>query len=613
MVAPGVDAHDDARSGREGWELIVDLLRGQRRGIGLGVLVGLCWTVGKVAVPLLVSIAIDRGILADDRAALLHWSLAVAAAGLVAATFTGLRRYLAFRESRWAETTLRDRLFAHLQRLHFTFHDTTHTGDLMSRANTDLQQIEHLVVLIPLTVSNAVTVLAVVVILFSLDPVLTLLALGALPLLNVLGKRFSSRLHVPSMAMQRESAELATVVEESVTGVRAVKGFGAEQIQMDRLTHEADDLYRESMAAARVRAKFLPAMELLPTLGLVAVLGYGGHQVVNGSLTLGLFVAFNAYVILLIWPLRMLGMIVAQTQRAVVSAQRVHEVLATAPDIAGPHHPIPLTDRHGARPVGLVEFDDVEFGYADHDRPVLHHFRLTVEPGETVAFVGPTGSGKSTVARLLPRFYDVDGGCVRLDGIDVRAVDLSELRRAIGIVFEDTFLFSETIGANIAFAQPDAEADAIERAARLAGAHEFVTSLPEGYATEIGERGFSLSGGQRQRLAIARAVLADPRVLILDDATSAVDPTKEHEIRDALTGAMAGRTNLVIAHRPATVALADRVVLLDGGTIVDEGTHHELLARSERYRKVLHTHDGSLGTEVAPDARAEPSLGGTGR
>jgi ATP-binding cassette subfamily B protein len=272
-----------------------------------------------------------------------------------------------------------------------------------------------------------------------------------------------------------------------------------------------------------------------------------------------------------------------------VSGQRVHEVLATEPDIAGPRHPTPLPERHGPTRVGLVEFDAVRFGYAGQDRPVLDGFRLEIEPGETVAFVGPTGSGKSTVARLLPRFYDVDDGHVRLDGVDVRSVDLSELRRAVGIVFEDTFLFSDTIGANIAFAEPEADAGAIEQAARLAGAHEFVTALPEGYATEIGERGFSLSGGQRQRLAIARAVLADPRVLILDDATSAVDPTKEHEIRDALTGAMAGRTNLVIAHRPATVALADRVVLLDDGHIVDHGPHDELLDRSARYRTVLHT------------------------
>jgi ATP-binding cassette subfamily B protein len=595
MAIPGVDADDDARSGRDGWALIRDLIVRQRRGISLGIFVGLCWTVGKVAVPLLVRMAIDRGILDDDRTALLRWSAAIAVAGLVAATFTGLRRYLAFRESRWAETILRDRLFAHLQRLHFAFHDSAHTGDLMSRANTDLQQIQHLVVLIPLTVSNAFTVLAVVVILVTIDPVLAVLALGALPFLNVLGQRFSTRLHEPSMAMQRESAELATVVEESVTGVRAVKGFGAEERQSAQLHTEADDLFRESMRAARVRATYLPAMELLPNLGLVAVLGYGGHQVIAGSLTLGSFVAFNAYVGLLIWPLRMLGMIVAQTQRAVVSAQRVHEVLAAAPDIGDPDRPQRLPGRDSG-PTGEIVFSAVAFSYAGDDRPVLRDFDLRIEPGETVAFVGPTGSGKSTVGRLVPRFYDVDRGTVRLDGVDVRQIGLQELRTAIGIVFEDTFLFSDTIGANIAFADPDATAEAIEAAARIAGAHEFVAALPEGYATAIGGRGFSLSGGQRQRLAIARAVLAEPRVLILDDATSAVDPTKEHEIRDALTGAMWGRTNIVIAHREATVALADRVVLLDDGRIVAEGTHQDLLATSERYRTVLQS--GVAGDEA---------------
>ncbi|MEL7207482.1 MAG: ABC transporter ATP-binding protein, partial [Actinomycetota bacterium] len=446
-----------------------------------------------------------------------------------------------------------------------------------------------------------VTVLAVVVILVFIDPVLTVLALGSLPLLNLLGKRFSSRLHEPAMAMQRESAELASVVEESVAGVRAVKGFGAERLQEDRLRVEADGLYEESMRAARVRATFLPAMELLPNVGLITVLGYGGHQVIDGSLSLGSFVAFNAYVVLLIWPLRMLGMIVAQTQRAVVSAQRVQEVLATSPRVAAPEHPVPLPAPAGEAGAA-IEFDGVDFSYAGDDQPVLRSFDLVVEPGETVAFVGPTGSGKSTIARLLPRFYDVSGGAIRLDGVDVRTVALAELRRSIGIVFEDTFLFSDTVGANIAFAVPDIDEAAIVRAARVAGAHEFITELPDGYATEIGERGFSLSGGQRQRLAIARAVLAEPRVLILDDATSAVDPTKEHEIRDALVGAMAGRTNLVIAHRPATVALADRVVLLDDGRIVASGTHLELEATSARYRSVLQT-----GAEIASGA------GGPGR
>jgi ATP-binding cassette subfamily B protein len=383
------------------------------------------------------------------------------------------------------------------------------------------------------------------------------------------------------MGIQRESAELAAVVEESVAGVRVIKGLGAERVQAARLKAEAEDVYDESMAAARTRASFLPGLELLPNIGLIAVLAYGGHQVLNGDLSLGSLVAFNIYIAMLVWPLRMLGMIVAQAQRAEVSAERVDEVLATAPLVADAPRPVALPSGGGA-----VTFEGVRFAYGGRTR-VLDGFDLRVLPGESVALVGATGSGKTTVARLIPRFYDVEAGRITLDGVDVRDLKLRDLRQAIGIVFEDTFLFSDTIAANIAFADPDAPHAAIERAARLAGAHEFVSELGDGYATRIGERGYSLSGGQRQRIAIARAILADPRVLILDDATSAVDPTKEHEIRDALTGVMRGRTTIVIAHRPATIALADRVVLIDAGRVTAEGTHESLLATDNRYRQVL--------------------------
>jgi ATP-binding cassette, subfamily B, bacterial len=564
-----------------GWRLILELTRLRRGGIALGVSVGLAWTAAKVSTGLLVRNAVDQGIIADDTGALRRWCLILGAVAIASATFTGLRRYVAFREARWVEAHLRDRLFAHLQRLHFAFHDQAQTGQLMSRANTDLQQVQAFVVMIPLTISNAVTVAAVTVILAVIDPILTLLALGSLPFLNVLATRFSRRLFPSVMGIQRESAELAAVVEESVAGVRVIKGLGAEGVQAGRLTAEAQDVYDESMAAARTRARFLPGLELLPNLGLIMVLGVGGHQVLNGNLSLGTLVMFNVYIAMLIWPLRMLGMIVAQSQRAAVSAERVDEVLTTEPEVDDPAHPVPLPAGGGE-----VTFRDVRFGYG-RVRPVLDGLDLRVAPGESVALVGATGSGKSTVARLIPRFYDVEGGAVLLDGVEVRSLGLDELRRSVGIVFEDTFLFSDTIAANIAFADPDASQEAIERAARLAGAHEFVSDLADGYATLIGERGYSLSGGQRQRIAIARAILADPRVLILDDATSAVDPTKEHEIRDALTEVMRGRTTIVIAHRPATIALADRVVLLDGGRVVAEGSHASLLAGEPLYCQVL--------------------------
>src|SRR3954464_4572762 len=333
-----------------------EVLRPQWLTILIGVIVGLAWTACKVSVPLLVKNAIDYGIEANDSGALTTWAVAIAVVGIFQGTFTGLRRWWAFKVSRWSECTLRDRLFAHLQRLHFAYHDQAQTGNLMSRANTDLNQVQSFLVMIPLTMSNAVTVGAVTVILFTIDPVLTLLALGSLPLLNVFAKRFGVRLHPAVMGIQQESAELASVVEETVSGVRVVKGFGAEGVQQHRFRSEADDVYDESMKATRVRAVFLPALELLPNIGLILVLAYGGHQVLDGHLSLGSLVAFNVYVVMLIWPLRMLGMILAQAQRAVASSQRVHEVLAPEPRVVDSPRPAKLPTSGGALRLSGVTF-----------------------------------------------------------------------------------------------------------------------------------------------------------------------------------------------------------------------------------------------------------------
>ena len=566
----------------DGWRLIRRQLWTQRWGIAFGAFVALAWTAAKVSVPALVALAIDEGMQPKDEGAVMHYALLIALAGVFVATFTGLRRYSAFREARKTEAVLRDRLFAHLQRLHFAFHDSQQTGQLMSRANNDLQQIQNAVVLVPLTIANLATVAAVTVILALTDPVLTVLALGSLPAVNVLAKKFASRLQPTMTAVQQESAELSAVVEETVAGIRVVKGFAAEDTQASRLSSEADDLYEVSMEAARIRSAYWPALEVIPSIGLIMVLAYGGHQVMNGNLALGDLVAFNAYVVLLVWPLRMLGWIVAMSQRAAASAQRVHEILATEPLVVDPPNPVALPSTGGD-----VRFQSVTFHYAGNDHAVLDGLDLHIPAGQSVALVGATASGKSTAAKLISRFYDVSLGAVLLDGIDVRQLRLAELRGAVGLVFEETFLFSDTIAANIAFADADASIDDIERAARLAGAHQFITELDHGYDTEIGERGFSLSGGQRQRIALARAILADPRVLILDDATSAVDPTKEHEIRDALGEVMRERTTVVIAHRPATIALAERVVLIGDGRVLADGTHEGLLRTSEAYRQVL--------------------------
>ena len=555
----------------------------EKWGVLLGMLASILWTAGRVTVPLMVQLGLDRGVRQDGP--LLKWVLLILGAGFVSAVFLGVRRYLAFRNARIIEAKLRDRIFAHIQRLHFSFHDANATGELMSRGNTDLQHFQNVVVLVPLTFGNFLIVCSVTVIMLVIQPVLAVLALVSLPLVNVLGRRFAQQLHPAVLAVQQEAAQLAAVVEESVSGVRVVKGFGSEPVQAAKLRREADDVFDESMRASVIRARYMPAIEILPNIGLITVLGYGGHLVLDGDMTVGQLVSFNIYVMMLVQPLRMLGMIVANAQRAASAGERISEVLETAPRIVDRDHPIALPTV-GA--LGRVEFRDVGFDYrAGIDAGVLDGLSLTIEPGESVALVGATGSGKSTVARLLPRFYDVDQGAVLLDGVDVRDIRRRELRRSVGIVFEETFLFSSSIRDNIAFADPEAPLDTVRRAARLAGADGFIEAMPDGYDTVIGERGFSLSGGQRQRIAIARAILADPRVLILDDATSAVDPTKEHEIRDALAEVMDRRTTIVIAHRPATIALADRVVLLDGGRVAAEGTHAELLEVNARYREVL--------------------------
>ena len=589
LPAPDADPQDPPSR----WKLLSSTLRDQRRNLIIGSLIGLLWMVGKISVPILVRFSIDRGIDEGDR--LWLWVGLIALAGLLVGTFTALRRYFAFREARWTETRLRERLFNHIMSLHVGYHDRAQTGQLMSRSSSDLQQIQSFVVMIPITMSNLGMIVSATIILFITDPILALVALAPLPLVNIAGRKFSTSIHSAVLQVQAEQAELATVVEETIGGVRVVKGFGAEEVQAKRLRKEADDIQGVSIGAARIRAKFLPAIELLPQLGLIAVLGLGGLRVINGDLTLGQLVQFNFFVALLVSPLRMLGMTIAWAQRAGAALERVNEVLDAVPEVVDPADPQRLPDGPER---GAVSFRSVRFGF-DAAAPVLDDFELELVAGQSVALVGATGSGKSTVARLLVRFYDVQRGRVMIDGIDVRDLPVLDVRRAVGIVFEDTLLFHDSVAANIAFADPDASIESIERAASLAGAHDFIMGLPEAYETMLGERGYSLSGGQRQRIAIARAILADPRVLVLDDATSAVDPSKEHEIRSAMSTVMDGRTTIVIAHRPGTIALADTVVLLDEGRVVASGPHQQLLDTEPRYREVLAAMEESDAQERA--------------
>ena len=582
------------RTGWAKWRPLVALLRQQWKGLTLGVIVGLLWTSGKVSIPQLTRLAIDRAI--EGAGSAWGWAVLIACAGMVTGTFTALRRYVAFSQSRLTEMRLRENLLQHILGLHIGYHDRAQTGQLMSRASSDLNQVQAFVVMIPLTMSNFALIGVVVAALFSTDPVLATFALAPLPLVNLTARRFSNRIHPAVLEVQQEQAQLASVVEETVSGVRVIKGFGAERVQADKLETEADDIRAASLRAARIRAIYLPFIDLLPAAGLIAVLGVGGHRVLNGELSIGELVAFNFYVQLLVWPMRTIGMMVAFGQRAAAALERIDHVLSTTPQVVDPESPVEPRRRPTSSPSGgAIRFEDVRFGY-DPDEPVLDGFTLDIEAGTSVALVGATGSGKSTVARLLVRFYDPQSGSIMLDGVDIRDRRVHDVRRSIGLVFEDTLLFRDSVAANIAFADPEANFETVCRAAELAGAADFIDDLPDGYSTVLGERGFSLSGGQRQRIAIARAVVSDPSVLVLDDATSAVDPSKEHEIRAAMETVMDGRTTIVIAHRPGTIAMADRVVLIGEGRVLATGTHDELLAADPRYREVLAAAEATAST-----------------
>ena len=572
--------HDAQR--RAAWRFVRAVISSQRAGVIGAAVSGLLWQVGAVAAPLMVSNAIDHGVLTQDRRTLLIWLGALLGVGLLEMTAGSVRHIYAIRNRARTDARVRDAIFAHALRLDASYHDRVGPGELMSRASSDSEHVARMMDAIGHTIGYVLTVFAVAVILLVIDWRLALVVLVPLPLISFAAWAYSRRYHAYTERLQETWGAAASLVEETVAGIRVVKGIGAGRPLAGEFRSRSSAIVDRALAIARLDAVFMPTLEFVPLVGLLAVLWLGGRRVLDGDLSLGNFLAFNAYITYLVWPLRVLGQRVTTLQKAVGASARITEVLEAEPKLQEPRHPVELE-----QPVrGDVRLVDVRFGHED-GHPVLDGLDLHLAPGESLALVGPTGSGKSTIAGLLARLYDPDEGAVLLDGHNVRDLRLSDVRKAAALVFEETFLFSDTVKENIRFARPNASDDEVARAAELAGAAEFVDDLPDGYETVLGERGFTLSGGQRQRIAIARAILADPAVLVLDDATSAVDATKEHEIRAALTTVMEGRTTLMIAHRPATIALADRVAVLDGGRIVEEGTHADLLQGSKRYRELL--------------------------
>src|SRR5271157_4917230 len=560
------------------------------------VLIALAGSVLFVAATLTIPL-LQRGII--DNVIVTHkesvWPLAIGLLIAAAANFIGIymRRYRGGKMALDVQHAMRTELFDSLSRLDGTRQDEIHTGQLVGRSISDLNMVQSILSMLPITLGSLALFVLSIGIMVVLSPLLTLVAVAVAPALWMIALASRRKLFPASWHAQQQSGDVAGVVDEAIGGVRVVKGFGQEQQEQERLEEASENLFASRLRMIRLTARYNPALTAIPSLGMVGVLALGGWLAIQGSITLGTFLAFSAYLALMSGPVRMLTMMVTIGQEARASVIRVFDIIDSRPVISDKPDAIELPpDATG------LSFDDVRFGYVPSE-PVLRGLSFRVEPGETVAVVGASGSGKSTLALLLPRFYDPQSGSVRIGGYDLADVTRESLRAAIGLVMEDSFLFSDTIRANIAYGRPDATDAQVIAAAEAAQAHEFIARLPRGYDTVVGEQGLTLSGGQRQRVALARALVTDPRLLLLDDATSAIDPRLEAEIHAALREIMRDRTTLIIAHRRSTLNLADRIVVLDQGRVADSGTHEELNERCPLYRRLITgTDDDETGAYV---------------
>ncbi|MEU1037099.1 ABC transporter ATP-binding protein [Streptomyces sp. NPDC005551] len=573
-------AAEQGGAGEPGW---VRRLAGYAWRYPKDVVLALGSSLGGMAVmalvPLVTKVIIDD-VVGDHTRDMAPWAGALIGAAVLVYVMTYIRRYYGGRLALHVQHDLRTDMYGTITRLDGRRQDELSTGQVVGRATSDLQLIQGLLFMLPMTIGNILLFLISLGIMAALSLPLTGVALAVAPALWFVARRSRTRLHPATWYAQAQAAAVAGVVDGAVSGVRVVKGFGQEDQETGKLREVGRRLFAGRMRTIRLNSRYTPALQAVPALGQVAMLALGGLLAVRGQITLGTFVAFSSYLAQLVGPVRMLAVVLTVGQQARAGAERVLELIDTEPSIEDGTKTLP------ADAPATVEFDDVSFGY-EEGRPVLDGLSFEIRAGETLAVVGSSGSGKSTVSLLLPRFYDVTRGAVLVGGHDVRELTQESLRAAIGLVPEDSFLFSDTVRANIAYGRPDATREEIEAAARAAQADRFIAELPDGYDTTVGEHGLTLSGGQRQRMALARALLTDPRLLVLDDATSAVDARVEHEIHEALAHVMRGRTTLLIAHRRSTLNLADRIAVLDGGRLADLGTHEELQKRSALYRRLL--------------------------
>ncbi len=571
-----------------------------RRSVAISLALACLAMVGAVAIPYLVGRVVDA-VTAGNRDELLPLAAAIVGAGALRLLLSVSRRLIAGRVSLGVEYDLRNRLYGHLQSLELGFFDGQQVGQLMSRVTVDLQSVRFFLGYgLIFIVQNLLTIVLAAATMIVLKPSLALVTLAPVPLVIAVAARYGRYSRPALQEVQQRIAELTANAEENVSGIRVVKAFAREGEQYDRFSGKVSRVFDQSMYSTRLRAFYNPMISFLPNLGLAAVLLLGGRQVINGGLTLGEFTAFYSYVLMLMFPMRMLGITLGMAQRAVASGNRMFELLDRAPEVQSAPGALPLPPGRGR-----VQFKGATLSY-DGNAPALDDVWLDVAAGETIAVVGPTGSGKTTLAATIARLYDLSAGAVLLDGADVRDVDVASLRHEIAVVPDDGFLFSASVRDNIAYARPDATQEEVELAARRAQIHSFVAGLPDGYDTLVGERGLTLSGGQRQRIAIARALITDPRILILDDATASVDATTERQIKGALSEVMRGRTTFVIAHRLSTIALADRVVVMEGGRVTAIGSHDELLERSPLYGEIVEKGLPRLGLALSGLDGGEP-------
>jgi ATP-binding cassette subfamily B protein len=537
--------------------------------------------VFNLAVPKLIGVAVDEGVARQDVSQLIVLSVMIVVASALRGLCAFAQNYLGETAAQGGSYELRRALYAHVQQLSFSFHDQAQTGDLLTRSMSDVEQLKNFTGRGMLMLFNLLLlVIGVAVALVSMNWKLALMSLVILPILYWRASWFSRSMRPMFRAIQDQVAVVSTLVQDNAAGARVVKAFGQEQREIERFDRENENLYQRYYTSTRLQSFNTPLLNFIANGATIVMLWVGGLLVIGNQLTIGELVAFYAYLLQIVGPVRQGGFLMSMASRAAASSERIVEVLDTPIDVASPPDAIELESIRGE-----VEFDHVSCEYHP-GRAVLEDVSFHVEPGQTIALVGATGSGKTTVANLIPRFYDVSAGRVLIDGVDVRDVNLNSLRRQIGIVMQETTLFSGTIRENIAFGKADATDDDINWAARMARAEEFIRRLPQGYDTRVGERGVSLSGGQKQRVAIARALLMDPKILILDEFTSAVDAATERLIRAALVDLMRGRTTFVIAHRLSTVRAADTILVLQHGRLVDSGTHEELLESSSVYRDI---------------------------